>query len=107
MKPQELVEKLNTAKKIIAPFVWVKTATETFQFYMNAGKWVWKTISDSSDSDRSRQWLVTLRSKYARDWGAFGEWHYYFESESDARDFADMKELTDTDVLVYINKPRG
>jgi hypothetical protein len=107
MKPQDLVEILNTAKKVFKPFVLVKEGFETFQFYMNAGKWVWKTISDSSNSDRSGQWLVTVRPKYGRDFGAVNEQSFYFESESDAQDFADMKELTDTESIVYIYKPRG
>ncbi|MGB3421154.1 MAG: hypothetical protein WBA52_12110 [Dolichospermum sp.] len=103
MKPQDVVEILNTAKKVIAPFVWVKSATETFQFYMNAGKWVWKTISDSSNSDRSGQWRVTVRPKYGRDFGAVNDQHFYFESKSDAQDFVDMKELTDTESMFLIS----
>jgi|694.fasta_scaffold63624_4 hypothetical protein len=107
MKPQDVVETFNTAKKVIAPFFWVKSATETFQFYMNAGKWVWKTISDSSNSDRSGQWRVMVRPKYARDFGGLADQDFYFESESDAQDFVDMKELIDTESIVNIYKPRG
>ena len=107
MKPQDVVEIYNTAKKVIAPFDWVRSATETVQFYMNAGKWVWKTISDSSNSDRSGQWCVMVRPKYARDFGGLADQYFYFESESDAQDFVGMKELTDTESIVDIYKPRG
>ncbi|WP_193943555.1 hypothetical protein [Sphaerospermopsis aphanizomenoides] len=107
MKPSELVDRLNAANKVLQPFVWVMRATQTVQFYMNAGKWFMKTIS-VSDS-RSHLWRVTLRPKYTHEGGGtMGsmEENFYFESELDARDFPDIKSLTDI-WLVDIDKPRG
>jgi len=102
MKASELLEKLNAAKEVLEPFVFIADAAHAIQFYMSAGKWLMKQVSGP---DTSHLWMVEAKPKYHQH-APFSH-HYYFESEENAQAFIDFNESQNVLMWFEIHEPRA
>jgi hypothetical protein len=100
MKPSELLEKLNAAKEVLEPFVFIADAAHAVQFYMNAGKWLMKQISSP---DTSHLWCVKADPKWHQH-APFSQ-YYYFESQAEAQAFVDFNESQNVLMWFTIQEP--